>query len=91
MEDFYNNFCFGFLNPEVVKEQRKTANWISYSNKKTGTSYEKICFFVCPCSVKGKLLCGSRSSDSLSSHFPDTGLTVSAVIPRGMKLKIQAP
>lgn len=74
-----------FWNPEVVKEQHKIANGISYSNKKTVTSYEKICFFVCPWSFKGKLLCGSRSSDSISSHLPNTDLTVSAVILRGMK------
>lgn len=36
LEDFYNNSCCGFLNPEAVKERHKIANGISYSfNKKT--------------------------------------------------------
>lgn len=47
-------------------------------------------FFVCPWSFKGKLVCGSRSSD-ISSHFPNAGLTVSAVFLRGMKFKMQVP
>lgn len=42
-------------------------------------------------SVKVKLLCGSRSSDCTSSHVPNTGLIVTAVVQSGMKLKMQVP